>query len=270
MSESFSGEDAPVAHARRFALLLEYDGGRFSGSQMQKNALSVQEVMESAVERATSCVTRVAFAGRTDAGAHAWGQVAAFEAQTRLGAETLLNALNAWLPEDVVVREVAQVEADFDPRRDALQRHYRYLVHTGNVRAALDRDRAWFVSYELDLAPMQKAALKITGTHDFGAFAGPMESQEASTVRNLSCFSAKIRGQDLVVDAIANAFLPHMVRRLVGSLVEVGRGKMTPDQFAAQLDGPPASVGPVAPARGLYLMSVDYSRPLFRASLDSN
>jgi tRNA pseudouridine38-40 synthase len=270
MAEGFSGEDAPAARTRRFALLLEYDGMRFAGSQMQKNALSVQEALEAAIEGATGRRSRVAFAGRTDAGTHALGQVASFDSQTRLDPDTLLKAVNAWLPEDVVARDVAEVEATFDPRRDAVQRHYRYVVRTGSKRSALDRGRVWFVSYELDTSSMQAAASSIIGMHDFAAFAGPMESPEASTVRELSCFSVRPKGDDIVFDLTANAFLPHMVRRMVGSLVEVGRGRLTPDQYAAQLQRPPTSAGPVAPARGLYLMSVSYSQPLFRALLDSN
>jgi tRNA pseudouridine38-40 synthase len=270
MSEGFSGEDAPAVRTRRFALLLEYDGTRFAGSQMQKNALSVQEVLETAIEQATGRRSRVAFAGRTDVGTHALGQVAAFDAETRLDGETMVKALNAWLPEDVAVRDVAEVDADFDPRRDAVQRHYRYVVRTGSTRPALERARVWFVSYALDIAAMQEAASSIMGTHDFAAFAGPMESTEASTVRHLSCLSLCARASDIIVDAVANAFLPHMVRRIAGSLVEVGRGKLTPEQYAAQLEGAPASAGPVAPAKGLYLVSVDYGRPLFRASLDSS
>lgn len=260
----------PAPHGRRIVLLIEYDGGRFAGSQLQQNALTVQAVLEQAIERATGIASRAAFAGRTDAGTHARGQVASFVTESRLQPETLLRALNAWLPEDVVVRAATDARPDLDVRRHAVRRHYRYLIRTGAVRSALDRRRTWFVGADLDLDAMQAAASTLLGKHDFAAFAGPLEKAGASTVRHLYRLDVRRRGEDVVVDAAASSFLPHQVRRFVGALVEVGRGKLSVADFERLLQGPPASSGPVAPAHGLCLMRVDYEPPLFGEGLVSS
>lgn len=260
-------EHQPVG--RRIVLLLEYDGGRFAGSQLQKNALTVQAVLEQAIERATSAQSRAAFAGRTDAGTHARGQVASFVTESRLDAPTMVRALNAWLPEDVVVRDAVEAGTSFDVRRHAERRSYRYIVRTGSVRPALDRQRAWYVSGALDVDAMNEAASRILGTHDFAAFAGPMEKADASTIRALYSLTVRRHGDDVTIDAEASSFLPHQVRRFAGALVEVGRGRLSADDFEKLLQGPPASAGPVAPAHGLCLMRVDYETPLFGNGLVS-
>jgi tRNA pseudouridine38-40 synthase len=270
MAEASLPAAAPEQPGRRIVLLLEYDGGRFAGSQLQKNALTVQEVLEQAIERATSAPSRAAFAGRTDAGAHARGQVASFVTQSRLEPETLVRALNAWLPEDVAVRAAAEAAMDLDVRRHALRRHYRYHIRTGSVRPALDRHRAWYVGGSLDVEAMNEAASRILGTHDFAAFAGPMEKAGASTVRHLYSLGIRARGNDVILDTEASSFLPHQVRRFAGSLVDVGRGKLSIDRFEKLINGPPASAGPVAPAHGLCLMRVDYETPLFGEGLASS
>jgi tRNA pseudouridine38-40 synthase len=253
--------------SRRVALLVEYDGGRFAGSQLQSNAVTVQSVLEGAAAKATMEASRIAFAGRTDAGVHARGQVAAFSTGSGLDCETLGRALNAWLPDDVVVREVVEVAADFDPRRDARRRWYRYVIDNGPVRPALERGRAWHVAGTLDAEAMAQAAARLVGKHDFAAFASRLEDASASTVRELYRFDVTRDGTAVYADVEANAFLPHQVRRMVGALVDVGRGKLSVEAYAALLDGAPTSAGPAAPSQGLYLMRVQYETPLFR--LDS-
>jgi tRNA pseudouridine38-40 synthase len=256
---------------RRFALLLEYDGSGFAGSQFQTNARSVQSVLEDAIERATTERVRVAFAGRTDAGVHARGQVASFTSGTHLTPDVLQRALNAWLPADVAVKALVEAPADFDPRRDARHRHYRYLVDSTPSRPVLDRGRAWHVARSLDVSAMVEAASLVIGSHDFAAFASPLEDEDASTVRDLHRFDVRTRDRLITFDVVANAFLPHQVRRLVGALVEVGKGKRTADDYGALLMASAASAGPVAPAHSLYLMRVEYERELFPGhSLDSD
>jgi tRNA pseudouridine38-40 synthase len=256
-------EGARPGNERRVALLLEYDGARFAGSQLQANALTVQAVLEDAILKATGAASRVAFAGRTDAGVHARGQAVAFSTATRLDDETLLRALNAWLPADIVVRAVAAVPDGFDPRRDARRRHYRYVIDNSPVRPALDRGRVWHVAGDMDVPGMAAAARRLVGRHDFAAFASRLEDPSASTVRDLSCFAVRQDGPRIVIDVAANAFLPHQVRRMVGALVEVGRGTVSPEGYASLLDGAPSSAGPAAPAHGLYLMRVEYAEELF-------
>jgi tRNA pseudouridine38-40 synthase len=259
---------APEPGRRRFALLLVYDGTRFAGSQLQANALTVQAVLESAIEKATEEPARVAFAGRTDAGVHARGQVASFASSTKLDAGTLRRALNAWLPDDVAVRQVSVVNDGFDPRRHAVRRHYRYLIDNGPVRPVLQRNRVWHVAGTLDTGAMAEAACSIVGVNDFAPFASRLEDAAASTVRALFRFDVRSAGTTIVLDVEANAFLPHQVRRMTGALVDVGRGKLTGQQFAALLDGPPASAGLSAPPRGLCLMRVSYEIDPFCAGED--
>ena len=258
-----TSDAAVTERGRRVALLLEYDGARFAGSQLQANAITVQGVLEDAILKATEEPARVAFAGRTDAGVHATGQVAAFTTTSRLDCETLQRATNAWLPEDVAVREVAEVASDFDPRRDARRRHYRYVIDSGPARSALNRGRAWRVSGELDVRSMAQAAACLVGKRDFAAFASRLEDPTASTVRELYEFRVSKDIASIMIDVKANAFLPHQVRRMTGALVEVGRGKLSVDDYAAQLEGPPASAGPAAPPQGLYLLEVEYETSLF-------
>lgn len=250
------------ADGRRFVLLLEYDGGRYAGSQMQKNARTVQGVLEDAIEKATGRRARAAFAGRTDAGVHACGQVASFLSETRLDAGTLRRALNAWLPEDVAVLAAAQAPVDFDVRRAARRRHYRYLIENRPSRPALARSRVWHVAAPLDVAAMAQAGGRVLGRRDFTAFAGRLE-RAGGGVRDLQRFAVRRLGTRVCCDLVANSFLPHQVRRMVGALVEVGLGRLGPGEYERLLDGPPASAGPAAPAQGLYLMGVEYDTPLF-------
>jgi tRNA pseudouridine38-40 synthase len=251
------------ATSRRLALLLEYDGSAFAGSQLQATAPTVQSALEAAIERITGARSRVAFAGRTDAGVHAQGQVASFLTESALELEVLRRALNAWLPAQVVVRAIAEAPADFDPRRQALRRHYRYLIDNGPSRPVLGRNRLWHVGAPLDVDAMAAAARTIEGEHDFAAFASRLELTGASTLRDLQQFNVARQGSRIICDLVANAFLPHQVRRMVGALLQVGRGRLAVADYAALLGAPPASAGPTAPARGLCLVSVQYRQPLF-------
>jgi len=255
--------EAPGQPSRRIALLLEYEGTRYAGSQLQANAPTVQGELEAAVRKVTGEEARSAFAGRTDAGVHALGQVAAFSTASALPADTIRNALNAWLPEDIAVRAAADVDAAFDPRRHALRRGYRYTVLNRRARPVLDRRFVWHVPQPLDVDAMDRAARSLEGERDFAAFAAAPEHARSSTVRRLECFRVRREGERVLCDAVANAFLPHQVRRMVGALVEVGLGRMTPERYASLLDTAPSSAGPAAPARGLTLLWVEYARPLF-------
>jgi tRNA pseudouridine38-40 synthase len=263
MQDSEANE-ATTPASRRLALLVEYDGGAYAGSQLQKNARTVQSVLEEAILKATEQPARVAFAGRTDARVHALGQVASFLTHSTLDCGTLVRALNAWLPDDVVVREAADVALDFDVRRDARRRHYRYFIDNRQARPALERNRAWHVAPYLDVEAMAVAARSIIGTHDFAAFASSLEDA-GSTERQLYSFGVRRKEHLVRLDVVANAFLPHQVRRMVGALAEVGKAKRSVEEYGALLNGMPASAGPSAPAHGLYLVGVEYAETLFSA-----
>jgi len=254
---------------RRIALLIEYDGTAYAGSQFQLNAPTVQGVLEAAIERTTGELVRPAFAGRTDAGAHARGQVASFVTESRLEAPVIERALNAWLPRDVAVLEAADAPIELDVRRHARRRHYRYLVENRRQRPALDRGRAWHLAAPLDVDAMSRAARRLLGRHDFAAFGAAPGDERRSTIRDLFCFDVSRDGTLVIFDVVANAFLHHQVRRMVGALARVGQGKLDEEGYAGLLQGPPGSAGPAAPAAGLYLMGVEYEAPLFNAALDS-
>ncbi len=245
------------ARLRRIALLLEYDGTAYRGSQYQDNGPSIQAELESAIEKLTGVLlARAAFAGRTDTGVHALGQVVAFDTRGRLDEAEFVSGLNHFLPLDIAVRAANEVKPSFDPRRDARSRAYRYRIDTRPVRSPLLRDRVWHVGRPLDVGAMQRAARRFEGAHDFAAFAG---AYEGSTSRTLRRCDVRACGAGVTVDMEAEAFLPHQVRRTVGPLVEVGLGRMSEEAMAALLEAAvPSSAGPAAPACGLYLSHIKY------------
>ena len=241
---------------RRIALVLEYDGSRYGGSQLQRNTPSIQGELEAAIEKLTGARLRVAFAGRTDAGVHALGQVAAFTTPSALATDVLERGLNALLPEDIAVRRAREAPDGFDPRRDASSRSYRYTVYNAPVRSPLQRSRSWYVAEPLDVAPMRRAAAALVGEHDFAAFS---RREGVSTVRCVGRCDVRREGPRVTVEMEANAFLRQQVRRTVGALVRVGSGKMAVEAFRELLQrAGPATAGPVAPALGLCLVEVSY------------
>jgi tRNA pseudouridine38-40 synthase len=247
----------PHPSSLRIALLLEYDGAAYGGSQRQANAPSVQAALEEAIERLTGRFARTAFAGRTDAGVHAVGQVAAFTTEARHTRETWRRALNAHLPRDVAVRAVAEVAPDFNPRR-ALRRTYRYCIWTAPVRTPLLGRLTWHVSGRLDHNAMVEAAGTLIGEHDFAAFGGS-PGPGRSTRRRMDRADLSRAGAQATFEIEGNAFLPHQVRRTVGALVEIGRGRLAPASIARWLERPePNAAGPTAPPHGLCLMRVTY------------
>ena len=241
---------------RRIALVLEYDGKPYGGSQLQKRTPSIQGELEAAIRRLTGERLRAAFAGRTDAGVHALAQVAAFTTASSLPIETFVRGLNAWLPQEVAVRRAVEAPPEFDPRRHAASRTYRYTVNNSPVRAPLWLARAWHVVDPLDAAAMQRAASSLVGRHDFAAFS---RREDVTTVRCVRRCDVDRQGSLVTVEIEANAFLRQQVRRTVGALVQVGTGKLSPTTLRSILRRrEPCSAGPVAPAHGLCLLRVDY------------
>lgn len=250
-----------MAAPRRIALLVEYDGTAFSGSQAQPVARTVQGTIEAALLRFTHEAQRLRFAGRTDAGVHAVGQVVTLDTQTAHAPARFIEALNHFLPQDVAVRTACEVAADFDPRHSARARSYRYVIEHGRLRSPLTARTAWQREATLDVAAMAAAAGQLPrGSRDWSAFAGPVPA-DRSTVRTLLRLEVRPCGPHrLEVHMEADAFLPHQVRRTVGALERVGIGRLSPDAFGQLVDGLPASVGPAAPPQGLTLMTVRYQQ----------
>ena len=245
---------------RRIALLVEYDGTDFSGSQAQPGRRTVQGVIEDAIFEYSGERRRVAFAGRTDAGVHARGQVVALETERTDPAETVRAALNHCLPEDVAVRSAVEAAPTFDPRRDASARCYRYYIEDGRSRSPLSRRDRWQRRRALDDRAMAEAATLLPhGRRDWSAFAGRI-SDGTSCVRTLLSLVVRRAASDaLEVTMEADAFLAHQVRRTVGALERVGVGALTPEAFAELADGLASSAGPAAPPQGLTLEAVRYA-----------
>ncbi len=244
--------------ATRFAATVSYDGEHFVGSQRQAKGRTVQGELERAAAAIFGGAVRVELAGRTDSGVHAIGQVAAFTADSRLDAATVGRALNAHLAGDVAVRDVRAVAGDFDPRRWARRRWYRYSIWNANERAPLLRRTAWHVEGNLDVEAMQAAADALPGTRDFRACAGPLE-EGRTPVRTIFRAAWRCESNVLLFDIEGDAFLPQMVRRITGALVQVGRSSTTAEEFRALLSAArQGTLRPTAPAHGLCLQRVQY------------
>ncbi len=256
-----------MSRSRTVCATVEYDGAGFAGFQRQTAARTVQQALEAALATVVGHQVHVVGAGRTDAGTHATGQVVSTRVATQLDDATLWRAWNARLPEDIAARTVATVADGFHARRDAVQRTYEYRIAQAPHRPVLDRGRAWHVRDPLDMARMQEAAREFIGSHDFHAFTiGP----ETRTWRDITNIAVWREGTMVTVRVSGNAFLHRMVRRMVGALVRVGRGELTPQDVRRLLQsGDRGSVGPTAPARGLTFIGVEYSALPQRSDLST-
>ncbi len=242
---------------RRFRARVEYDGTDFYGFQVQATERTVQGEIERALEAVTGTGTRVVGAGRTDRGVHARGQVVSFSAVWQHGLSDLHRALNAVLAADVAILELDRAPEGFHPRFSALRRAYRYTILNQQWPSPLERRMAWHVPGELDLDRMVEASRGLIGTQDFGTFGQPPQGE--NTVRTVFRAAWQVDGARLWFDIEANAFLYRMVRSIVGTLVQVGRGKLLPQEVTSFLRARDRSlVKQVAPAHGLCLMQVDY------------
>ena len=247
----------------RYRATVEYDGTDFQGFQVQAQGRTVQGELERAIERITSTRLRVMGAGRTDSGVHASGQVIAFDVSWRHTTQALHRALNAVLPRDIAISHLTTTHRTFHPRFDARWRQYRYTVLNQPIRSPLWARSAHHVPQSLDVEAMRKASQELVGSHDFAAFGKPTRGE--NTVRHLMKAEwfvenpSDIEGKLLLFEIRANAFLYRMVRNVVGTLLRVGRGELTPDQVVAIFRAKDrAAAGPPAPACGLCLVKVEY------------
>lgn len=243
----------------RLALIIEYEGTCYSGFQYQVNAPSVQGELEKAIKQFTNEDTRVRAAGRTDAGVHAKGQVVVFDTGSGHALSTFRRALNHYLPDDIAVKAAYKVLDGFDPRRHALRRAYRYTVLNSEAPSPLVRRTALHVDRPLDAARMGRAAGMFVGEHDFSRFAGPLEHEEASTVRLVYESAVRRSGDIVAYDVTGSAFLPHQVRRMAGALVDIGRGNLSEAELQDMIDGKATeAVAHALPPHGLCLVEVTY------------
>ncbi len=241
-----------------YKLTIEYDGTAYAGWQRQAKHLTVQGAIEAALKRITQTRITVIGAGRTDAGAHALGQVAGFRSDKPLTPEEWVRALNGVLPPDICVRSVEPAPDDFHARYGARGKLYEYRILNRPVRSPMDRHRLWHLKGPLRIDAVRKAASFLLGRHDFASFQGsPTDTK--NTVCELRRLEIRTEGDLIRIKAEADRFLKQMVRAIVGTLVEVGQGKRAPESVKDILAAKDRrKAGMTAPAHGLYLLRVDY------------
>lgn len=244
---------------RNIKLLIEYDGTNYLGWQVQAKGLTVQGMIEEKLALLTGETIPLIGSGRTDAGVHALGQVAHFKTQSRMEVGSIQKALNSLLPPDIVIKKADEAEEAFHARKSCKSKVYEYWILNRNIRSAFQRMYAWHIPQRLDWKEMKKATQGLMGEHDFSSFRST-GTPTRTAVRKVLRVEWKRSQEGLFRFEIeANGFLKQMVRAIVGTLVEVGRGKLTAEDFIRILQARNRErAGPTAPARGLFLKEVKY------------
>ncbi|MDP3790826.1 MAG: tRNA pseudouridine(38-40) synthase TruA [Candidatus Omnitrophota bacterium] len=243
---------------RNVRLSISYDGTRYAGWQFQKNAKSIQQVLESLLKKIMGHTVKLRGSGRTDSGVHARYQVANFRTNSKLPINKIKAALNSALPDDILVNSIEQVSSGFDAQRCAKSKHYRYTVTTSHFVDPFIRHFVARFSYPLNISRMRRSAATLVGRHDFKAFQAS-GSKEKNTIRTIKNIKVERCGDLVYIDVCADGFLYNMVRTISGTLLEIGRGKLSESIVNEILKTKTrALVGPTAPAKGLCLMKVEY------------
>jgi tRNA pseudouridine38-40 synthase len=278
-SASQNDDAAASAPSRVIRLKLAYDGSEFAGWQVQPARRTVQGVVEAAIEKLTGERIRVLSAGRTDAGVHALGQVASFRTRAAIPGDKWRPALQSHLPPDVVILESDEIGADFHATFSAKSKRYRYVIRNRLVDDPFLRRYAWRIAGELDAARMHEAAQSLLGTHDFRCFESnwPNKATSVRTIQDasvrriaswpgwsplpLGSAAPDAEAEFIVLEVEADGFLYNMVRAIVGTLVNIGRGKWDVGIVREIVEGKNrARAGETAPPQGLYLVCVNYER----------
>lgn len=244
---------------KNFKLIIEYDGSSYHGWQRQKNRKTIQGEIEKAIMTITGKKIALTGSGRTDAGVHAFGQVANFYCDTEISPEVFQRGLNSLMPKDIIIKECNTVNEKFHARYDAKTKTYRYRILNRTIPAAICRQYAWFIKKNLDLDAMQSAILHIIGTNDFKAFEGAGSPRSSTKRRVINAGLQQKEKEYLIFEIEADGFLRFMVRNIVGTLLDVGLCKITPDDFKKILLSKDRNLaGATAPPHGLFLMNVKY------------
>jgi tRNA pseudouridine38-40 synthase len=246
---------------RRIKIEVSYDGTDYHGWQVQPGLPTIQGTLEQVISGIEGRAVQVAGSGRTDAGVHAVAQVAAFTLENPIPVDNLRRAVNRLLPRDIRVSQVEEAAPDFHPRFQAKRKTYEYRIFRGEICSPFERRYVCHHPYPLAIEEMIALAPLLEGEHDFAAFAASDERDELelSKVRTIFCSRLVLEGDRLIYRVTGSGFLKHMVRNIVGVLLEIGKGNVDRAGFLARLQpGCEIPAGPTAPARGLFLVSVDY------------
>ncbi|MDP2729230.1 MAG: tRNA pseudouridine(38-40) synthase TruA [Dehalococcoidales bacterium] len=247
------------AAATKIVLIVEYDGTRYYGFQLQASLPTIQLELEKAIEKLTGERLRVMAASRTDTGVHAKGQVVSFRTDSGYSPETFVRALNYYLPRDIVVKAAHRVDNSFNVRRQAVSREYNYYILNSPTRSPLREGFYYLVPAPLDSAAMNQACQALIGEHDFSSFISSNDVESRTRLRRVYRAEVRKDGEEVVFNMVASSFLTHQVRNTVGTLIRVGLGKMSSDGFCDILEAEkPGLAWPTAPARGLCLMQVNH------------
>jgi tRNA pseudouridine38-40 synthase len=243
---------------RNIKLTISYDGAAYKGWQLQKNGATVQGKLEKAIKKVLGKEHRVHGASRTDSGVHAKGQVAHFKTASSIPVEKISPALNAALPDDIVVKKTEEVSDKFHSRFDARSKLYRYNMLSSRQRDPFEEKYAWRIPYKLNLTRMRKEAAELVGRHDFKSFQAS-DNRERPSVRKISMIKLRKKGKMITLDIEGDGFLYNMVRNITGTLVDIGRGYLPPGSMKEILEiRDRRKAGPTAPAKGLFLIEVKY------------
>ena len=242
---------------RNIKIVVQYDGTDYCGWQRQPDSLGIQGHIENAIKEITKENVKIVGSGRTDAGVHALGQVANFKIESLIPIEKIPNALNSKLPRDISVVNSEEVECDFHARYNAKGKTYRYMIYTGEYRSPIYKGISYHVKYDLDFEKMKKEAKSLVGEYDFGGFVSSGSSAK-STVREIYDIQLYKQEDMIIVEVTGNGFLYNMVRIIVGTLVDIGRGKITNNMSEIIKSKKRGMCGHTAPAHGLFLKKVYY------------
>jgi tRNA pseudouridine38-40 synthase len=240
-------------------MIIEYDGTGYHGFQLQANVPTIQGEMEKAILKLTQERIRVMSASRTDTGVRAEGQVISFRTQSSLPLPTFIKGLNYYLPHGISVKAAYRAGESFNIRRNAISREYNYYILNSLTRSPIRRGFSYLITSQLDIESMDQACKTLIGKHDFSSFASCTGTGGKNTIRTVYKAGVQKKGELVIFNIKANSFLPHQVRNTIGTLIRVGQGKMTINEFRNIIEAKkPSLAGPMAPAHGLCLTRVNY------------
>lgn len=243
---------------KRIMLTIAYDGTNYCGWQTQKNGLAVEEVINNALSEMLGENINIIGASRTDAGVHAYGNVAVFDTASRIPGEKFSYALNRYLPDDIVIQSSTEVDMEFHPRHCNCKKTYEYRILNRKFPLPVERLYSHFLYYDLDVDKMRQASDFLIGTHDFKSFCS-VNTQVKDTVRTIYSIDVEKLDETVIIRVVGNGFLYNMVRIIAGTLIQAGTGQISPKSLQDILEKKDRSAaGPTAPAKGLTLVRIEY------------